>query len=76
MQVQSSGLQASPQPSSSAEPPPPTAADRAAQATAAAVASSPAAAAQQPTAAEPESEDADVAAQRGEALRMFWQAAP
>lgn len=68
VQVQSSGLQASQQPSSSAEQPQPTAADRAAQATAAAAANSPAAAAQQPTAAEPESEDADVAAQRGNSL--------
>lgn len=67
MQTASSGLQASQasQPSGGeVAQPAPTATDKAAQATAAASANSPAAAAQQPMAAEPESEDAAVAAQR------------
>lgn len=65
MQTASSGLQASQRSGGEAAQSAPTATGKAAQATAAASASSPAAAAQQPMAAEPESEDAAVAAQRG-----------
>ena len=57
MQTASSGLQASQRSGGEAAQPAPIATDKAAQATAAA--------AQQPMAAEPESEDAAVAAQRG-----------
>lgn len=65
MQQAAPGLQTQQPSAGEAAQPVPTATDKAAKVTAAAAASSPAAAAQQPTAAEPESEDAAIAAQRG-----------